>query len=143
MKIKSSEILLAAQKWIGTPYRHQAARMGVGCDCLGLIRGVWTDLYGNVAPPIPPYARFGKDPKGAVQLLDAANIFLEPMAKIPVPGLIILFQLHQKLPPRHCGIVSCGNRFIHAKERQGVIQTDLCAGWHKRIHSIYAFPEKV
>ena len=143
MNIESSEILLAAKKWIGTPYRHQASKMGVGCDCLGLVRGVWGNIYDLNAPAIPPYAQFGKDPIGALQLLDAAKFYLEPVQKNPLPGLVILFQLHQKLPPRHCGIVSLNNRFIHAKERQGVIQTDLCSGWHKRIHSIYTFPKKV
>lgn len=36
-----------AQSWIGTPYRHQASRRGVGCDCLGLVIGVWGELYGE------------------------------------------------------------------------------------------------
>ena len=27
-------IVAAARGWIGTPYRHQGARKGVGCDCL-------------------------------------------------------------------------------------------------------------
>ena len=45
-----------AEKWIGTPYRHQAAEIGVGCDCLGLIRGVWGALYGTVPGIEPPYA---------------------------------------------------------------------------------------
>ncbi len=27
--------------WLGTPYRHQGRRKGVGCDCLGLVLGVW------------------------------------------------------------------------------------------------------
>ena len=34
------EIVAAARSWIGTPYRHQASLKGVGCDCLGLVRGV-------------------------------------------------------------------------------------------------------
>ena len=37
-------IVAAARAWIGTPYRHQAALRGVGCDCLGLLRGVWRDV---------------------------------------------------------------------------------------------------
>ena len=40
------EIVRAARRYIGTPYHHQAALAGAGCDCLGLIRGVWRDLYG-------------------------------------------------------------------------------------------------
>ena len=40
------EALGIAYSWIGTPYRHQASRKGVGCDCLGLVLGVWRELYG-------------------------------------------------------------------------------------------------
>ena len=36
-----------ARKWVGTPYRHQASCRGAGADCLGLIRGVWRELYGH------------------------------------------------------------------------------------------------
>ncbi|MEM9842167.1 MAG: peptidase P60, partial [Pseudomonadota bacterium] len=38
-----AEVIEAARAWLGTPYRHQASRRGVGADCLGLIRGVWRD----------------------------------------------------------------------------------------------------
>ena len=34
---------------IGTPYRHQASLKGVGCDCLGLVRGVWRAVHGRGA----------------------------------------------------------------------------------------------
>ena len=36
-----TDIVAEARAWIGTPYRHQASLKGVGCDCLGLVRGVW------------------------------------------------------------------------------------------------------
>ncbi|MEM1422329.1 MAG: peptidase P60, partial [Pseudomonadota bacterium] len=38
------QIAYEASRWIGTPYRHQASLRGVGCDCLGLLRGVWRAL---------------------------------------------------------------------------------------------------
>jgi cell wall-associated NlpC family hydrolase len=34
-------VIAEAMTWLGTPYRHQGSRKGVGCDCLGLVRGVW------------------------------------------------------------------------------------------------------
>src|SRR3569833_631271 len=34
-------IVTEARSWIGTRYRHQGSMKGVGCDCLGLVRGVW------------------------------------------------------------------------------------------------------
>jgi len=30
----------------GAPYHRQASLSGVGSDCLGLIRGIWHELYG-------------------------------------------------------------------------------------------------
>ena len=57
-------IVCEARSWIGTPYRHQASLKGVGCDCLGLIRGVWRALYGDepeaVLPYTPDWAEAGK-----------------------------------------------------------------------------------
>ena len=45
--IQSGEtVVRAARGWIGTPYHHQASVKGVGTDCLGLVRGVWRELYG-------------------------------------------------------------------------------------------------
>ena len=44
----------AARLWTGTPYHHQASLRGVGCDCLGLVRGVWRDLYGAEPETVPP-----------------------------------------------------------------------------------------
>ncbi len=39
-------IVAEARSWIGTPYRHGAALKGSGCDCLGLVRGVWRGVFG-------------------------------------------------------------------------------------------------
>jgi len=39
-------IVAAARSFIRTPYHHQASCKKAGCDCLGLIRGVWRDVYG-------------------------------------------------------------------------------------------------
>jgi NlpC/P60 family putative phage cell wall peptidase len=41
MTLTRAQIVVATRDWIGTPYQHQASLKGVGCDCLGLVRGVW------------------------------------------------------------------------------------------------------
>ncbi len=48
-------IVAAARGWLGTPYRHQGALKGVGCDCLGLLRGVWREVVGAEPEEPPPY----------------------------------------------------------------------------------------
>lgn len=50
-------IIAAARSWLGTPYHHQASLKGVGSDCLGLIRGIWRELYGPEPEAMPPYTR--------------------------------------------------------------------------------------
>ena len=55
--IARAAIVAAARGWIGTPYRHQASLKGVGCDCLGLVRGVWREVVGPEPEPLRPYAQ--------------------------------------------------------------------------------------
>ena len=47
-----ARIVRAARGWLGTPYHDQASVKGVGCDCLGLIRGVWREVVGPEPKPV-------------------------------------------------------------------------------------------
>ena len=54
------KVVLAARAWIGTPYLHQASVKGAGCDCLGLLRGVWRELRGEEPEQLAAlFARLG------------------------------------------------------------------------------------
>ena len=50
-------IVALARDWLGTPYHHQASLRGVGTDCVGLVRGIWRELYGTEAEAAPAYTR--------------------------------------------------------------------------------------
>ena len=52
-----SAVLTIARAWLGTPYLHQSSVKGVGCDCLGLARGIWRTLHGDEPWEVPPYYR--------------------------------------------------------------------------------------
>ncbi|HHG90655.1 MAG TPA: hypothetical protein ENJ90_09300 [Devosia sp.] len=142
MNPTEQEIVLAALAWEKTPYRHQASTLNAGCDCLGLVRGVWRALYGSEPSSVPPYGRSARDRRGAGQLIEAARHFLVETDREPAPGRVVLFRLHATLPPRHCGIILPESRFIHAQERVGVVVTGLDNIWLGRIDCVFAFPER-
>jgi NlpC/P60 family putative phage cell wall peptidase len=132
--VSAEEIAAAARAWLGTPYRHQASTLGAGCDCLGLIRGVWRAVVGEERWTVPPYRR---DAGGG--LAEAAAKWLR-RGELGT-GAVLLFRLHRGQPPRHCGIMVTGTRFVHAQERLGVVEADLSDAWRRRVAGVFAFPE--
>ena len=72
MSVRRAAIVAAARGWIGTPYRHQASLKGVGCDCLGLVRGVWRECAGAEPQPIAAYAPDWALSSAGEPLLEAA-----------------------------------------------------------------------
>jgi NlpC/P60 family putative phage cell wall peptidase len=136
-------VIAIARTWIGTPYRHQASAMGIGCDCLGLIRGVWRTLYGCEPETPPPYAPDWAERSGNERLQQAADRAFG--AAIPTderqPGDLILFRWHPDCAAKHAGILTSEDRFIHAYEQAGVVESALVPAWERRIAFAYRFPE--
>lgn len=133
-------VAAAARDWLGTPYRHRASTLGAGCDCLGLLRGVWRGLYGAEPVAVPVYrADWRHDPHPAA-LREAAERFLVVEDGPVVVGQVVLFRLGGRDEPRHCGIMISATRFIHAQEHLGVVEANLTAGWAKRVSGRYRFP---
>jgi NlpC/P60 family putative phage cell wall peptidase len=101
------EIVAAARSWIGTPYLHQASLKGVGCDCLGLVRGVWRDLLGPEPEIVPPYAGNWAEGGGGDPLLEAARRHLtEADPSAYGAGDVLLFRYRKDLPAKHCAIAT-------------------------------------
>ena len=136
----ADEVVATARGWLGTPYRHRAARRGLGCDCIGLVRGIWRELYGSEPEPLPPYRADWRDRTHAAALLALAERRLLP-AGIG-PGAVLLFRIGPGGLPRHCGIALPEDRFIHAQEGLGVVDGNLTDGWRRRVTAAFGFPER-
>jgi NlpC/P60 family putative phage cell wall peptidase len=129
----------AARAWLGTPYRHRAATLGAGCDCLGLLRGVWRDVIGDEPEALPNYARDWRRVDG--DALEAAFArWLVRAESEAQAGQAVLFRIGRDGHARHCGIMVSATRFIHAQERLGVVEANMGEGWAKRIAGLYDFP---
>jgi NlpC/P60 family putative phage cell wall peptidase len=137
----ADRIVAAARAWLDTPYRHQASTLGAGCDCLGLLRGVWRSLYGDEPASIPPYRANWRGQGHDAGLRLAAERFLMPATGPGEAGQVVLFRLGGAVEPRHCGILVAPGRFIHAQEHLGVVEANLTAGWLSRVSGLYRFPD--
>lgn len=132
--------ITSARLWIGTPYQHQAALRGIGCDCLGLLRGVWRDLYG-AEPEEPGAYDASRFRSGAREtLLEAAERHLVlKTTQLVAPGDVLLFRLHPMRPVQHCGIAVDARTMIHAHDGACVCETEL-APWMRRLAYVFSFP---
>ncbi|MDO1581569.1 NlpC/P60 family protein [Rhizobium oryzicola] len=137
------QVVAIAESWIGTPYRHQGATRGVGCDCIGLIRGIWRELYGEEPEPVPPYAPDWAERSGEERLLQAAlRLFGPPLPLAEAQaGDILLFRWRADCPAKHAGILVAPDHFIHAYEQAAVIRSALVPSWRRRIAAVHRFGE--
>lgn len=139
--LERAAIVEAARNWIGTPYHHQASLRGVGCDCLGLVRGVWRDLRGPEPEVPPPYTPDGSEGLGSEMLAEAALRHLSPVAPGKQrPGDVLLFRWRSHLPARHCAILATVDRIIHAHDGAQVAEVAFTGWWRRHLSHVFSFP---
>lgn len=139
--IQRKRIVSIAKAWIDTPYQHQASAQGAGCDCLGLIRGIWRELYGKEPMQVPAYTPDWAESLGRETLLNAAKNCLTPMSKDEAkPGDVLLFRMASTVPCKHIAIMSAPDRIIHAYWGRAVVESYLVPYWTRRHAFSFSFP---
>ena len=138
--------LAEARLWIGTPYEHQASVIGAGCDCLGVLRGVWRALYGHEPEVVPAYTEDWSEASGEERLWAGALRHLKPLdlRASATAGEILLFRMREGSVAKHLGMrARLGGQptFIHAYTGHGVIESSFSHPWARRIVARFQFPE--
>ncbi len=155
----SEEVVRIARTWERTPYRHQASVKGIACDCLGLARGVWREIYDSADPEkVPAYSADWAEASGEEMLLEAARRHMvlvaegsDPEAVLAAaePGDLLIMRWRPHLPAKHCVILTekgadglpFGWRIIHAYDAaKRVAEVTLAPQWRKRIVAAFRFP---
>lgn len=154
-------IVAEARAWIGTRYRHQASVKGVGCDCLGLVRGVWRGCIG-IEPETPgPYAPDWAEARGEEALAQAALRHLVPIATDTfAAGDVLLFRWRDGCVAKHAAIagdviasdviardviagdviVGGPDTMIHAHDGAKVCEVAMAPWWRRRLAYAFRFP---
>jgi NlpC/P60 family putative phage cell wall peptidase len=137
----AEQVVALARVWLGTPYHHQASVRGVGVDCLGLLRGVWRDLYGREPEALPDYARGVAELAAGEPLLAAARRHLLGVAARDMrPGDVLLFRWQRTTPVKHVGILTTPTTLLHAVEGRTVAEEPFAPCWRRRLAAAFRFP---
>lgn len=137
-----AQIVAAARGWLGTPYRHQASLKGVGCDCLGLVRGVYRELYGTAPEAPSAYAPDWAEAGGCERLARGLARYFAPLpADRFLVGDVLVLRWRAHLPAKHAAIVSAPARLIHVHDGLAVTEVALVPAWRRRIAFAFSFPE--
>ena len=135
-----ARIVAEARAWIGTPYRHQASLIGVGCDCLGLVRGVWRALHG--AEPEAPGPYPANPASRADDALErAARRHLVPAIGPVAPGDVLVFRWRDGEAARHCAVATGPDAMVHAHAGAAVAEVALRPWWARHHVATFRFPE--
>ena len=154
-----TEVVRVARTWERTPYRHQGSVKGVACDCLGLARGVWREVYAGADPEtVPAYSPDWAEASGQETLLEAARRHMLPVAEgrdpeavlaAAEPGDLLIMRWRPHLPAKHCAILTergadrlpFGWRIIHAYDAaKRVAEVPLAPQWRKLVVAAFRFP---
>jgi len=145
MSATATEVVAAARRWLGTPYQHQASLIGVGADCLGLVRGVWREVVGPEPEAVPAYTPDWAEVGGRETLLEAAGRWMRPVAQEAARhGDVLLFRMSPGCAVKHCAILSAVDgpepRMIHAYWGRAVVESWMGPWWRARWVAAFRMP---
>lgn len=141
MILSRQDIVAEARSWLGTPYQHQASLKGAGCDCLGLVRGVWRALIGEEPELAPPYAPDWAEAARNERLADAAARHLVAVDSEEFrEGDVLLFRWRANFPAKHAAIVTARDLMVHAHDGAAVTEVAIAPWWQRRLAFAFRFP---
>ncbi len=135
-----SSIVAEARRWIGTPYHHQASVRGVGCDCLGLLRGVYRAFHHREPEPVPAYSPDWAEAEGRETLAQAASRHMIAVRGRKFrPGDVLLFRWRAHLPAKHAAIAASPGTMVHAHDGAVVAEVAINGWWRRHLAFVFSF----
>ena len=131
----SSQVVEVARGLIGTPYKFQGRKAGVGCDCIGLvILTAWElGLFEF------DFRNYSRNPGSILE--QEVKKHCQPLPDL-TEGALVLFRIDGV--PQHCGIITSYRNdwgLIHAYENVGQVREHrLISWWKDKLVAVYGLP---
>ena len=120
--MRRAAVLAEAERWIGTPFHHEARVRGAGVDCLMLLAAVYENA-GVVGPvAVPHYPADWHMHRDLERYREGLLAYAREIPGPPQPGDIALFKFGRVFS--HGAIVTRWPRLIHAYWAIGVVWGD-------------------
>jgi len=116
-------IVKEAKEWLGTRYVGCSRTKGLGCDCMTLLAGVYTNTGHLRTDPIPKqYSVQVGQHQHNTQYLDGVREYMREIPEAEVkPGDLVLYDIHGTGSYSHGAlVVEWPGYVIHAMARHGV-----------------------
>ena len=139
--IDRTQIVGRAREWLGTPYHHQASKKGIGVDCIGLVRGIWREIYGTEPWGKLNYSSDWGDANGNEDLLAAGMTYLEQITLNEAgPGDVVAMRWKETMVAKHVLILTFDGKAIHAYNKAPVSEIHLSEWWTSKFVAAFRFP---
>jgi NlpC/P60 family putative phage cell wall peptidase len=142
--VTPEQVIAEARSWIDTPFHHQAMLKGVGADCVGLIRGVSTNLGGPFDPvQWERFKNYSRTPNPR-KMMEGIATFLLPVADGDLQLADVLHLQWRDEMPMHLALYATRDgrpTIIHAlADARRVCEHGFEPPWPDRVHSVWRLP---
>ena len=143
MPCTREDVIAEARSWLGTPWHHQAAVKGVGCDCIGFVRGVAERFLGPIPMALdytPTWHLYRAEPR----MFDGFGTVADEIDPAEALAADILLFGAGKGPAHHCAFLTSAGGLIHCYQEAGrVVEHDFSPLWRPRLRHAFRFPMPV
>jgi NlpC/P60 family putative phage cell wall peptidase len=142
--VTRTDIIQCARTWLGTPHHHGACLKGVGVDCLGLVYGVYRELY-DYKTPLPHYTTNWMSEERQRDLVQGLEKeFTRVSKKVSQLGDVLVIRFLRWGVGCHCAFLSyseeMGPSLIHVATRGIVREVPYLAPLRKRTSFVFRMP---
>jgi NlpC/P60 family putative phage cell wall peptidase len=104
--------------------------------------GVWRELTGEAAGPLPPYTTDWAEALGRETLAEGIRARMVEIAPGAArEGDVVLFRWRAHLPAKHAAILTGPAMMVHAQQGATVAEVPLSPWWKRRVAFAFAFPD--
>lgn len=133
-----AQVIQAARECLGTPFRHQGRKPGIGLDCVGLVR--WPAVVLGLVPPTADYLTYARSPDPYVMREQLTKYAREIPPNEARPGDILWLRIYRD--PTHLAILTFDHTIIHAVSDgpRCVVEHGFRAPWPSRVVAAFQYP---